>query len=165
VQTISIIFYKEEVMSFWGTFDSFFSKVKAEIVRVFGSATTEQAVNAAFTVIEPLVVGVVAMAAGPAIGAATAAVMSRIQASYATVSTIIQSGIPTTGTSLSTALQNGIADLQDNFGALLTDAGVKNSAKYKTIEVDANLILNELSAIAKELAPSTAAQPVAAVKA
>jgi len=152
-------------MSFWGTFDSFFSKVKAEIVRVFGKATTEQAVNAAFTVIEPLVVGVVSMAAGPAIGVATGAVLSRIQASYATVSTIIQQGIPAAGSSLSTALQNAIADLQDNFGALLTDAGVKNSAHYANIQNDANLILGELTAIAKELAPSTAAQPAVVAKA
>jgi hypothetical protein len=143
-------------MSIWGKFETFFEKVGAEIKKIFGSTTVNQTIKATLTVVGPLVVTVVGLAGGPAASAAAAAILTDIQTDFGTVSALVQDGIPAAGSSAAQALTTALGSLKSNLGNLLTDAGVKSSASFSTIETNINLVINEVVAIEQALTSSAA---------
>ena len=140
-------------MSFLSGVKSFFEAIGSELKKFFGSATVEQEVQGALTVIGAAISTITSMV-NPALGAVVSGILKQIQTDYATASSVVQAAIPVSGSTATTVVTTVAQSLQTNLAALLADAGVKSSANYAKIQAEATTILNEVEAIAAAFAPA-----------
>jgi hypothetical protein len=131
---------------------SFFHKIGSEIEKWFGSATTEQKIMGSMNIVGPFLQTIVTLAGGAKAGAEVSSVLSQIKADFGTVSAIVQQGTAAAGTPLAQSLTTAASSIQANLGAVLTDAGIKNSQHFTTIQTTSNLVIQELEAIVGEFA-------------
>jgi hypothetical protein len=126
---------------------TFFEKIGTELEKLFKSTNWEQKAIAAVGYIAPLAETLVTLLAGLPAGTAVTNIVNQIKASIATVSVVAQDGTPAPGSTAAQTIESALTSINTNLGALLADAGVKNSAKVTEIEATANLITGETSAL------------------
>lgn len=141
---------------------TFFDKVGEFLKKVFGSTTVQQTVKATLSVLTPLVVEIVQLGLGSAASTVAQNILNDIQTDFATLSVVAQGAISSSPSTTLATFNAVVASLKANLSALLTDADIKNSAKFATIEDDVNFFLNEIGAIETAIAPALAAQSPAA---
>jgi hypothetical protein len=150
-------------VSLFSGFKSFFEKVGSVLEKFFGSSSTEQKIQGALTVVGAAIVTITSLAAGPAASAAVSGIIKMVQTDYATFCAVVQQGTPVPGSTAATAATTALNSLKANLTALLSDAGVKNSANATKIADEVTTIVNELEAIEAAIvpAPVAPAAPVA----
>src|SRR5271154_1333755 len=150
-------------MSFLSGFKSFFSSIGSFLEKFFGSASTEQKINGALTVVGAAIVTITGLAGGPAASAVASNVLKMIQTDYATFCAVVQQGTSAPGSTLATAATTALDSLKANLTALLTEVGVKDPANATKVQNEVTTIINELEEIEAALVPvpSTPSAPAA----
>jgi hypothetical protein len=143
-------------MSFLSGFKSFFDKVGSVLEKFFGSSSVEQKIQGALTVVGAAITTISGLAAGPAASAEVSNILKMVQTDYATFCAIVQDGTPAPGSTPATAATTALNSLKTNLTAILTDAGVKNSADATKIQNEVTTIINELEAIEASFVPAAA---------
>lgn len=126
---------------------SFFETVGSFIKKIFGSTTVQQTIRGTMAVLTPVIVEIVQLALGPVAGTAAEDILSQIQSDYGTLAAIVSGATSNSSTSTITTINNLVASLKSNLAALLSDAGVKNSAHFATIQQNVDFFLNEIGAV------------------
>lgn len=144
-------------MSLFGGFKTFFGKIGSVLEKFFGSSSTEQKVQGALTLVGAALVTVVGLTAGPAASAEVSNILKIVQTDYATFCSVVQQGTPAPGSTLAVAAKLSLDSLKANLTAILSDAGVKNSANAAKIESEVATIVNELEAIEAAFVPAAPA--------
>lgn len=147
---------------------SFFSKVEAELKKLFGSTTVEQKIQSVISYVAPIVNTIISLA-DPAIAPFVAGVISTVQSDLATVSVVVQGAAVSAGSTAAQTVTSALNSVKANLAGLLASAEIKNSAKVSQITAATNLVIGEVDAALAGLAPAPAAAvapaPVAAAPA
>lgn len=123
-------------MSFWSKVETFFEKL--------GGSTFEQKVQTVATVCAALLETAVGLA-DPALAPAVDAIVKDVQSDFAAVSAVAASA--TAGGTTAPTVTSILTGTQQNLSALLTSAGVKNSAKTNELSSIITTVINEITAI------------------
>lgn len=125
----------------------FWDKVEAAFKKLFGSTKWEQTATSVITYVAPLVETIVGLAAGGPAEALVTSVVNIVKSDLATVSAIVSGATETPAGTALVAVKNALSSIQTNLGSVLSDADVKNSAKYADITSVVNLIVGEVEAV------------------
>lgn len=128
------------VGSIFKSIESFFKKILGNEAKV------EQTIAGVLAVATPLLSTVIALVAGAPVAAAVTTVINQAMADLAAVNAVVTGAGG--GSATSTSLLNAV---KSNLQELLTDAGVKNAAKFSEIETVVNTVITEVEAILGKL--------------
>src|SRR5277367_4466590 len=124
---------------------TFFEKVGGWLKKLFTNTTVEHKILAVISYVAPLVEGIIAFA-DPAASPIVNRIITLVQSDLATVTAVVDGAKVTAGTPAAATVIQALTSVQANLGTLLTDADVKNSAKFQQIEASANVIIGEVEA-------------------
>ena len=124
-------------MSFWSKVEAFFEKL--------GGASFEQKVQTVSTVCAALLETAVGLVAGEPAAALVTSIVKDVQSDFAAVAAVAASA--TAGGTTKPTVTSILSGTQTNLGALVTSAGVKNSAKVSEVTSIINTVISEIDAI------------------
>jgi hypothetical protein len=130
---------------------TFFQHVGEFFLEAFKKAPSfEQVASTTLKLAAPLLGTVLTLIAGPAAATKAQGIISQVQADMAGLATALSgAGIATGNVTLTSFLES----IKTNLGTLLTDADIKNEAKFSEIEGVANTFIGEIEAIAGAIPP------------
>jgi hypothetical protein len=139
-------------MSILGKAKTFFEKVGTEIEKLFGGkASLEQKIQSVIAFTAPLVNTIVTLA-DPSIAPQVSKAVTVVQSDLATISTVVQGSTVVPGSTGAQTAITALNSIKTNLNDLLTEAGVKNTAKFAQISAAANLVIGEVEAILANMA-------------
>lgn len=130
---------------------TFLKKVWSYLKKAFGSTNWEQATISTLNVVGPLLVSIVAFAAGGPAAAAVSAVIEEIKRDLGTLIGLVQSYQIGDHATITARIQQIVDETKANLAALLEDAHIKNTALQAKIQTIANTVGDELDGIVKNI--------------
>ncbi|MBW4037527.1 MAG: hypothetical protein HIU91_01395 [Acidobacteria bacterium] len=139
-----------------GDFRSFASKVEAEFKKMFKEAPSWLAIaEGVLTYLGPIVVTIVDIAGGPALGTEAGAVLSDIKTKLATAAAMVKTAGSTTG------IEGVLTEIQADLPVLLSALQVSNPTSVEKVTAYTEIVGTELAALLSSLSGSAAAAKVA----
>jgi hypothetical protein len=133
----------------------FFERVKAALVKLFGSTTWEKTTSATIAYIAPLLETIVGLAAGGPAETIVTAIVAKIQSALATVTAVVDGATTTPPANEIAAVTEALNSIKTNLAALLADADVKNSGLLTKVTAVVDTIIGEVEAILAEIPSSS----------
>jgi hypothetical protein len=134
----------------------FWDKVETAFKKLFGSTTWEKTASSVLTYVGPLLETLVALT-DPAIAPLVTSIVNTVRSDLATVYAVVSGATATPPTNELQAVTNALGSIQTNLAALLSAAGVKNSANAAKITAVVDTIIGEVQAIAENIPKASAA--------
>jgi hypothetical protein len=134
--------------------NKFWDKVETAFKKLFGSASWEKTTSSVLTYVGPLLETLLSLT-DPAVAPLVTGIVNTVQSDLATVSAVVSGATATPPANELQAVTNALGSIQTNLAALLSAAGVKNSANAAQLTAVVDTIIGEVKAIAENI-PATA---------
>src|SRR5271170_6201677 len=141
-------------------FVSFFEKIGSALKKLFTNPTLEQQVLGFINLAAPAVETVVGLI-DPAAAPIVVAIGNEVKSLLATAYTTVSAAQVTAGSPVAVQVAGWLNAIKTNLSSILTDADIKNTAKFSEISATTTGLINEVDAVLAELVPAAPATPAA----